>query len=160
LTDNKIKVETTRFGEIEILEEKIYYFPDGLPGFSECKKFCIVDNQKNTLFKWLQSIEKPELAFVIFDPFLILKNYDVFINDEELKTLEINKKEDVIITVIVTIPKGKPEEMTANLKAPLVFNIKKKKGMQIILNDNDYPLEYPVYKALSEESEDQNKGAS
>lgn len=159
MTDNKIKVQTTRFGEIEILKEKLYTFPDGIPGFAECKKFCILDNNKNTLFKWLQSINKPELAFVIFDPFIIKKDYNVYITDDELKILEIEKKEDVIVTAILTIPKGKPKEMTANLKAPLIFNIKKKKGMQIILTDSNFPLEYPVWNALTAQTDDEIKGA-
>lgn len=158
MTD-KIKVQTTRFGEIEILKEKVYAFPDGIPGFAECKKFCILDNGKNTLFKWLQSIDKPELAFVIFDPFLIKNDYNVYIEDDELKILEVEKKEDVIVTVILTIPKGKPKEMTANLKAPLIFNIKKKKGKQIILTDSQFPLEYPVWNALNADADDQSKGA-
>jgi len=153
LTADKLKINSTRFGDVEILRQKIYSFPDGIPGFPSCKQFCILDNSKNTLFKWLQSIDRPELAFVIFDPFLLKKDYDIFINDEALKTLEVEKREDIIVTVILTIPKGKPKEMTANLKAPLIFNITKKIGKQIILNDYDYPLEYPVYDSLADESE-------
>ncbi|MDY0133115.1 MAG: flagellar assembly protein FliW [Desulforegulaceae bacterium] len=157
MESNKIKVETTRFGEVEILKEKIYSFPDGIPGFPKCKKFCILDNNKNTLFKWLQSVEKPELAFVIFDPFLLKKDYDIFIDNEALKTLQVDKREEIIVTVILTIPKGKPKEITANLKAPLIFNIVKKIGKQIILNDSKYPLEFPVYNSLSENSEKGDK---
>jgi flagellar assembly factor FliW len=153
LTADKIKIDTTRFGEVEILKEKIYAFPDGIPGFPSCNEFCILDNNKNTLFKWLQSVDRPELAFVLFDPFLLKKDYDVFINDEALKTLQVQKKEEIIVTVILTIPKGKPQEMTANLKAPLIFNIVKKIGKQIILNDSDYPLEYPVYDSLTDSSQ-------
>jgi len=152
LTTDIIKINTTRFGEVEISGQKIYSFPDGIPGFPSCKQFCIINNSKNNLFKWLQSVDKPELAFVIFDPFLLKKDYDVFINDEALKILEVEKKEDIIVTVILTIPKGKPKEMTANLKAPLIFNIVKKIGKQIILNDSDYPLEYPVYDSIADDS--------
>ncbi|PID78227.1 MAG: flagellar assembly protein FliW [Deltaproteobacteria bacterium] len=153
LSNTKIKIETTRFGDIEIPKEKIYTFPDGIPGFPSCKSYCILDNDKNALFKWLQSADSPELAFVLFDPFLITSDYDVFIDDDELKILQADKKEDLIVTVILTIPKNNHKKMTANLKAPIVFNIRKKIGKQIILNDSDYPLEFPVMKALSNQSQ-------
>ena len=159
MNDNKIKVQTTRFGQVDILKEKIYTFPEGIPGFPLYKQYCILDSRKDGLFKWLQSLDDPELAFVLFDPFLVKKDYDVFISDNDIKTLEIAGKEDVIVTVILTIPQGKPQEMTANLKAPLVFNIKKKKGKQIILNDNKNSLEFPIWKKLSDESGKQAQGA-
>lgn len=147
---NKIKIETTRFGEIEIDKKKIYLFPEGIPGFPDCKRYCIINNNKNELFKWLQSMDKPEIAFVLFDPFIIDNTYDVFINDSDIKTLNIKKTEDVIITIILTIPKSNPKEMTANMKAPIIFNIKNKKAKQLILEKNNYPLEFPVWNAISE----------
>lgn len=163
MTDNKIKVNTTRFGEVEILKEKIYSFPDGIPGFPECREYCILDNAKNTFFKWLQSVDNPDLAFVLFDPFLIKKDYDVFVNDNDVSLLEIEDRSDVIVTVILTIPKEKPKEMTANLKAPVVFNIRKKIGKQIILNDANQPLELPIWDLLAggdSDSTETTKGAS
>lgn len=159
MSDNKIKVDTSRFGEVEILKEKIYSFPDGIPGFADCKKYCILDNSKNTLFKWLQSVDNPDLAFVLFDPFLIKKDYDVFVNDGDVNLLEIESNADVIVTVILTIPNEKPENMTANLKAPVIFNIKKKIGKQIILNEADQPLEFPIWSLLTTEADKKSKGA-
>lgn len=157
MADNNITIDTTRFGKINIAKKKIYSFPDGIPGFPSNRDYCILDNNKNALFKWLQSMDNPDLAFVIFDPFLIKNDYDFIINDDDLSILQVEKREEIIVTVILTIPSGNPEEMTANFKAPLIFNINKKVGKQIILNDYNYPLEFPVWNAISNKAENNHQ---
>ena len=72
-----MKVETTRFGAIDIREEEIITMPFGMPGFSDQKQFVLLDHKKDSPFQWYQSIQDPSLAFVVTDPFLFKPDYGV-----------------------------------------------------------------------------------
>lgn len=153
-----IKVKTTRFNEIEIDEADVIELPVGLIGFPELKKYVLLDHDKNSPFKWLQSLDDGAIAFVLINPLLFMPEYTVEVNEAEVAELALEREEDAVISVIITMPSD-PQKMTANLKAPLVFNLKNRKGRQVILNNSEYTTRHNIMdevKKRTETSQDQN----
>ena len=150
-----IKFKTTRFGEIEVDEKEQLIMPAGVIGFPELKEFVLLDHDKNSPFKWLQSLTDGAVAFVLMNPLLFKPDYVVEVGGVELSDLEIEKEEDAIVSVILTMPSD-PKKITANLKAPLIFNLNNRKGKQIILSNSDFSTRHNIvdeierYKALVE----------
>ena len=138
-----LKVKTTRFGEIEVADAEILELPAGLIGFPELKKYILLDHEKDSPFKWLQSLDDGAIAFVLINPLLFKPNYIVEVTEAEVADLELKNEKDAVISVIVTIP-ANPQDMTANLKAPLVFNLGNRKGKQLILNNLEYTTRHNV----------------
>ncbi|MCX6124755.1 MAG: flagellar assembly protein FliW [Proteobacteria bacterium] len=144
-----MKVKTTRFGEIEVPENDVIHLPLGLIGFPELKKYVLLDHDKDSPFKWFQSLEDGAIAFVLIDPLLFKPDYVAEVTDNELTELEVNAEEDLVISVIVTVPSN-PQNMTANLKAPLIFNLKNRRGKQVILNTSQYNTRHNIMDEVRE----------
>jgi flagellar assembly factor FliW len=143
-----MKINTRHFGEIEILEDKIITFKEGIPSFEDVRKYVLIDSgDVESPFKWLQSVDRPTLAFAIVDPFLIKKDYEINIDDNTLKTLGIEKGEDVEVFAIVVVPED-VSKMTMNLKAPVVINRKNREGMQVVLDTDKYGVRHYILDEL------------
>jgi flagellar assembly factor FliW len=143
-----VKVETTRFGTIEVPQEKIITMARGMLGFPNVKKYCIIQHKENSPFFWYQAVDEPSLAFVITNPWLFKQDYQV---DVEIAGREMGwdgEGEDVglEVYVVVTIPKGAPEKMTANLIGPLVLNSETCEAIQIVLPEEKYSHKYPLVR--------------
>ncbi|QTA37121.1 flagellar assembly protein FliW [Thermosipho ferrireducens] len=132
----------TKFGEIDLQENEIITFPNGLPGFDNLRKFAIISFENTSPILWLVSLEDSNITLPIVDPWIFLKDYEFEISEEDIKELQINSEEDIAIWAVLTIPKGKPKETTINLLAPIVINIKKGIGKQIILNTEKYTIKH------------------
>jgi len=149
-----MQINTKHFGEINIDEQKIIEFPQGIIAFEEIKKYIIIENEdKNIPFSWLQSVDNPDLAFVIINPFIFKSDYEFDIPEGVVDELEIIEKEDIAVFSIVVIPED-IKKMTANLLAPIVINTKKSRGKQIILNEYKYKTKHLILDELKK-----NKGA-
>ena len=142
-----IKVATSRFSEIEVRESEVIDLPQGLIGFPELKKYVLLDHDKESPFKWLQSLDDGAIAFVLINPLLFKPDYEVEVTETEVSDLSLQNEDDAVISVIVTMP-ANPQNMTANLKAPLVFNLKNRKGKQIILNSNSYTTRHSIMEEM------------
>ena len=141
-------LQTKHFGEIEIDEKSILRFDSGLPGFELLKEFILIGSEDETSpFKWLQCVNEPQMAFAIANPFLIVKDYDFILSDEAAIRLEIKKNEDIAVYVIVVVPEDF-EKISMNLKAPLIINIKNRKGEQIILDTDKYTVRHYILDEL------------
>lgn len=151
-------LKTRHFGEIEIDDSLAVTFEDGLPGFEKVKKFTFIYQEDDTLFAWMQSIDEPNLAFAVVDPFSIKKDYDVVIDDETLRRLEIENSEDVQIFAIVVIPED-VKKISMNLKAPVIVNRKKGKGMQRILDTDKYTVRHYILEELQGQGGAENAGS-
>lgn len=158
----KIEIETTRFGKVTVEEENIIFFPEGLIGFGPFKRYVILPNPSGGPFQWLQSVESPGLAFVICDPLTFKPDYKVNVRREDLSSIRIRDVEQGAVTVIVVIPRGgTPQDMTANLKGPIIININDRLAKQVILSGDEYEVKYPVFKEPGEaRGEKENGGAS
>jgi flagellar assembly factor FliW len=140
-----LTVKTTRFGEIEVAADKIITFKHGIPGFEEETEFIILPYDEDSPFFLLQSAKTDFLAFLMTDPFKFLSDYEFSIDDENMQELGIEKPEDIVIFSMVTV-RGKVKDMTANLVAPVVINIKNNRARQIVLEKSPYKTQHRVFK--------------
>lgn len=144
----KIKLNTTRFGELEIDPSTFIELPAGLIGFPAAKKFVLLEYTQP--FSWLQCIELPDLAFVVVSAseFGDEYSFDLPLQD---RALDLSDTDDVAIFNLVTI---RPDASlsTVNLKAPVVVNLRNRKGKQVILDDPRYPTRMPLYSSTEEQS--------
>lgn len=141
-------IETTHFGKIEIQEENIIFFEEGIPGFEDIHRFGIINNEDpESPFCWIQAIEKPDLAFALVDPFAIKKDYDFEINDENVSTLGIEEPSQVTVYAIVVVPEDL-NSISMNLKAPVIVNTKNRKAAQVILNSDKYSVRHSIMDEL------------
>lgn len=149
-----MKAKTRLFGTIDIPEEKIIVMEEGMIGFPDMTHFTLIfDEEKENRGKimWLQSMDEPEMAFPVLDPTVIKEDYNPTINDELLKPLGELTEENTFVLTTVTVPKN-IEEMSINLKAPLIINTDTNKGAQIITED-DIPVKYKIYELLKKRKE-------
>jgi len=142
-----MKIQTIRFGELEIADSSVITFNKGIPGFEESKKYVLIpaDAKGETPFFFLQSIEKEEVNFFLVDPFSFFKEYDIKLKDQMVEKLELEDSADAIVLTTVTA-KGEIKDATTNLKAPLIINNCKQLGMQIVLDNKDYLIKQPLFQ--------------
>ena len=136
-------IQTSRFGELEVSEDTLLSFPSGLVGFPAIQQFVVLDVTEDCHYQWFQAIREPDLAMVIIDIHIIDPEFQAKISDEGLVELGMTETDPILIMAIVTIPFGQPEQATANLRAPLVVNLRTRKGKQLILHES-IPLRYPL----------------
>jgi len=142
-----MQLKTVNFGEIEINEEDVIIFPEGIPGFEDSKKYVLIGNESNeAVFFWLQSVDIPELCFVVTDPFMVYDGYGVDVEDEDVELLELTDPKKVLTLTIVVIPEN-INEIRVNLKAPILINMEKKLGKQIIQKNDNFPVRYYLNKS-------------
>ncbi len=140
-------VETTRFGSIAVAENDIITFPEGMLGFSKINQYVLVERVDDSLFLWLQALKKASVAFPLLEPQIFERNFKVELVDEDKKALELTDLAHAKVFAIVTIPTD-PTKMTANLKAPIVINLKNRLAKQVILHQADYPIRKPIFSEL------------
>lgn len=131
-------------GKMIYEDNEIITFEKGIPGFDSLKKYIIKEVGNDSPFNILQSIEDKDIGFIIISPFLIHNDYEIKLSEEIIKKLNIENPEDVLLYSIVTL-NSKVEDITANLKAPLVINIKNKKGEQYIIDKEKYSVKEKIY---------------
>ena len=141
-----MKLNTARFGEIEIEENRIFDFVMPIIGFDMLHKFIILDPNKDTLFKWLQSIEDPALAFPIISVSALNLDYTIDLPDNIVETLDIKNAESLLVMNITSIPQDNPKGTTINLLAPLIFNLDNQNAAQVVLSGSGYDISYPMFK--------------
>ena len=140
------KVQTSRFGEIEVKEHRVIHFQEGILGFPKQKAYMIVESSKESPFFWLQSLEVPELAFVLTNPFSFKKDYLQSLPSEELGLFRGEGGREFVLFSLVTVPAGHPEKATMNLLGPLVIDPETRSGRQVILPSSGYSHRYPLFE--------------
>lgn len=138
------RVRTKNFGTLEVRPEQVIHLDPGLLGFSQYHRYVLIEHPKEAPFLWLQSLEKDDLAFVVIDPRFFLPDYRPGSLEQVMEVLEIERPEDLKVLVILTIPPGRPQDMTANLMGPVVINLKTRRGRQIIVEDPPYSHKHRV----------------
>ena len=136
---------TKHHGVITYSDEDIVEFKKGLPGFKDLKKFILFPLESNEDFSILHSTEDAEVGLILVSPFTILLDYEFKIPDTFIEELQIEKPEDVLVLTTVTL-NSNIENMTTNLKAPMIINIKEKLGEQLILDNDKYKIKQPLFK--------------
>jgi flagellar assembly factor FliW len=126
-------------------KDDIITFPSGIPGFENNRQFAIISVPEYAPFDWLVCVDGTRLRFAIINPMLILPDYSPNMVKEQLELLSIQKPEDILLYVIVTINEN-PMNSTANFIGPVVINKVKKIGKQIIIDDDRYNTQEPILR--------------
>ena len=130
-------LDTSRFGRIEVDDEKIIRFPEGLIGFQDKKCFLILPHRPGSPFRWLQSVDDGNLAFIIIKPEAFVPDYRPALSREERTFFRFDSEEEAVVYAIVVVPSD-PRKMSANLLGPLIINPKLKIGKQVVLSSREY----------------------
>ncbi|MDD3172612.1 MAG: flagellar assembly protein FliW [Herbinix sp.] len=144
-------VNTRHFGEIDLDENKIIYFENGILGFEEYKKYTLLFDQEDEErpdISWLQSLDEVTLAIPVVSPFLVKPDFNPVVEDELLRSLGELSEDNIVVLVSVTVP-ADIESISANLKAPFIINSDSRKGAQIIIDNPEYEVKYNFYNQLA-----------
>ena len=144
-----MKLNTVRFGEIEVDEKRIFRFALPIIGFNELRDFVILDANKESFFKWLQSVEDPALALPIVSVFSMNLDYSIDLPDNVVEALKITEVENLLVMNIASIPQDNPQGTTINLLAPIVFNLGEQLAGQVILSGSGYDISFPLFKKVN-----------
>ena len=143
-----MRIETSRFGQLEVDDQRLISFPGGILGFPHNPVFALVQTGANSGFYWLQAVDRAELAFVVCDPRLFVADYQVPIRREELEALGLDEATGAQVFVIV----NKIDDLlTGNLQGPLVINVTTRQGKQLVLSDKRYSTRHPLMRIPSKQ---------
>ncbi len=147
MMERTMRVKTKAYGEIEADERQLVSFPAGLLGFEKFKDYILLDARQKPFF-YLQSIDVPDLAFILIDPFLFRPDYSLDVNDDSLGEIGISQPDDVLVFAIVTVA-GEGAAVTANLMGPLIINKANRLGMQSVLGDSRWRVKHDIMAELA-----------
>ena len=139
------KINTLRFGELEIEEQDVVRFADGIPAFEDEHEFLVLPYEEGTPYMFLQSMATPELAFLMTDPFVFFPDYSFELDDENMDKLEIKTMDDVLVCTLISIPRSGVADMTTNLLAPVVINRHTMQAKQIVLEKTQYTTKHRLF---------------
>ena len=139
------KVYTSRFGEIEVDEKKIVHFKNGIPAFEDEHEFVILPYEDESPYYFMQSVNSPDLAFLLTIPFLFFNDYTFEIDESTVKELDIKNQDAVFFYSMITIPNGSIRYMTANLVAPIVLNADNMQAKQVVLEKSNYTTKHRLF---------------
>ncbi len=145
-----MKINTERFGEIDYSGEIVYtqedvlFFPRGIPAFEDKHEWILAGNDDSAI-RWLQSLSDETLALPVTSPDAIQSDYNARIPEDELKLVGSMNPSDLALLIVVTIPESAPWDMTANLRAPILINIKTRRAVQVIALNEEYPVRHIVF---------------
>lgn len=142
-------ITTTRFGKVQIAQEDIINFSEGILGFNDLRRFVILDDPNDEIFAWLQSCEMPDVAFPVLEPEIFADEYKPILTKMDIESLKLESGQYPRAIAIVTIPDD-PTQMTANLKAPILVNIKLRMARQCVLQDNSLQIREPIFTKLQQ----------
>ncbi len=142
-------LETRRWGLLEIDPDAVIHFPRGIPGFEDCQHFSVFNSEEIQPFQWLICVDNPELGFVIINPNLFRPDYAPELLDGDTLDLQIDPGDQMAVYAIVTI-EDDPRQSTANLQGPLVMNLSKRLGKQVVVVDEVYSVKEKILSAKSD----------
>jgi len=141
---NNMNVATSRFGAIDIEPEDVISVPDGILGFPTSTQYVVIEHRPGSVFRWLQSIDEPTVAFLVADPASLVSDFALELDSQTASSLQLDEETPCLVYTIATIPKGKPEETTINLAGPIVVNVANRTARQLVLEDPAYAIRHPV----------------
>ena len=150
-----MKINTKIFGEIEVADDKIITFENGIIGFPELRRFTLLHDEERgpgAGIRFLQSLEEPAFAMPVMDPLLVKPDYNPEVDDELLVSAGNLTVDNILVLVTVTVPSDLTK-MTVNLQGPLVINVEEHKACQVIIDGGAYPVKFPVYDILKARKE-------
>lgn len=146
-------LRTSRFGEIEYTNADIIVVKGGPLGFAKLERFLLIQHKDESVFHWLQSVDDPDVAFLVLDPACFRPDYAPPMPEQIVTDLELTEETPRAVLTIVSIPPGKPQEMTANLAGPIVINVEKRIARQVVVDEPEWSTKHPILaemRALNE----------
>ena len=142
-----MEIESTRFGRIRIDDERVMTFPGGLLGFPDHTRFALIQTSEENYFFWLQSVDDANLAFVVTDPGIFFKDYQVPLRDET--RLDLQLADDAHVQTFVICNKV-GDWLTGNLLGPLIVNAQNRLGQQVVLTEKKWTTRQPLLRLAAE----------
>lgn len=139
------KIDTLRFGELEVEEQDVVRFDEGIPAFEEEHEFVMLPYEEGTPYMFLQSLATPDLAFLTTDPFVFFPEYTFELDDENMERLAIKTMDDVLVCTMISLPKSGIADMTTNLLAPVVINRHTMQARQVVLEKTQYTTKHRLF---------------
>ncbi len=139
-----VTIYSNALGRVTVSEDQIITFPSGLPGFPNYQRFALLYDHLKSPFYCLQSVDNPSLTFVVTEPAALVPDYHPKKGPNDLRDLQANSLDDLQMLVTLTIPPGRPREMTANLMSPLLINPAQGLGKQVVIDKPQYSHQHPV----------------
>ena len=136
-----MQLTTSRFGTIEVDDDRMITFDKGLRGFSKYQRYVLIQPSDESYFYWLQSVDAPELAFVVTDPSLFVDGYEVPLKSEQMEEMGLASLDEAQVLVIVN---KRGSVLTGNLQGPLVIHATQRTGEQLVLADRRYNTRVPL----------------
>jgi len=153
-----MKLTTRHFGEIEVDEAKIILFEEGIPGFEKLKRFALFHNEgeaadndaeQESAFMWLQCIDDGDIAFVLINVYMFVPGYAPRFDTTELERLGVCGDDELIIRNIAVVPE-RMEDISVNLKAPVIINARTQKGRQSVVQNDEYHIRHHIFREIKE----------
>ena len=154
----KLRLQTSRFGEIELSASEIITFPEGILGFAQFRRYVLIKEPEQEPFLWLQGVDDPTLAFVVVDPFLFFPGYEIQVKPHELSSILMSDIAKATVLIVITIPED-AMSLTGNLRGPIVINSENNFAKQLVLIDDRFNTKHyllkdiPDYLAFSQVAE-------
>lgn len=141
-----MEIQTREFGIVQVEEDAVYEFPEGVYGFENDSKFAVFSKEiEEYSFLYLQSVDNLVPCFMVFEPWDMHHDYQPAVSKEDLDACGVSDIEELIFLVIATVP-SMIENLSINIKSPIVLNPKTKKARQIILQNADYTVRYYPFR--------------
>jgi flagellar assembly factor FliW len=136
-------IHTVNFGELEVPEDKIITFKEGLPGFPQIHRFAVLELDELKPFQYLQALDNPPIALFVINPFVIDQTYEFRLTESDMDDVNSKNSAELAVYAVATIPED-PSLATINLMAPIVINDRDRCGKQVILHESKYSVRHPL----------------
>lgn len=144
--EQSMKLVSAKLGEIEYNPDNVIHFKNGLIGLEHMQNFLLLEENDFTPFGHLQSVDDPGFTLIVINPFLVDPQYSMELRSDDLESIGVQSTQDFMALAIVVFSPV-PEQITVNLKAPLLVNVKDKKARQVLLLSDRYGVSDPLIKS-------------
>jgi flagellar assembly factor FliW len=139
-----VLIVSERLGPIEVDDAHLIDIAGGIMGFPEAQRYALVAAEDTGVYSWLQSVDHPDLAFLVVVPFAFFPDYEPDLPDEDCAAIGLTRPEDAQLLCIVTIG---DDDVTANLLGPVVLDTTTRRARQVVLTQGDWPTRAPIRPA-------------
>lgn len=143
-------IHTVNFGDVEVSQDTVITFKEGLPGFPQLRRFAILEREELMPFRYLQALDDPPIALYVINPFMVDPGYEFRLTDSDMEDVHSANSSELTVYAVATIPED-PRAATLNLMAPIVINEKDRCGKQVILHESKYSVKHPLLSGADEE---------